>query len=86
MATMSLTDDLLAVANALATAQDRTLGSVSKEFLGESKKLPNLMAGADINTRRLEATMQRFSDEWPSNVPWPKGVHRPRRTPASVED
>ena len=78
---MSGIDELLAVATAYAKAEEIDLNTVSWRALGDSKKLPAIVAGADIQLRRFERTMQWFSDHWPTTAAWPDGVSRPALSP-----
>jgi hypothetical protein len=80
---MSGIDQLLAVARAYATAAELDLSTVSWRSLGDTKKLGAIVDGADIQVRRLEKTMQWFSDNWP-DAPWPADVPRPARTAAEA--
>lgn len=80
---MSGIDQLLTVARAYAAYGDLDLSTVSWRSLGDTKKLGAVVNGADIQVRRLERTMQWFSDNWP-DVPWPSGVPRPAQS-APVE-
>jgi hypothetical protein len=74
---MSGIDQLLAVARAYGVAEKIELSTVSWRALGDTKKLPALEAGSDIQVKRLEATMQWFSSNWPESAAWPTGVARP---------
>lgn len=82
---MSSIDSLLTVAQAYAEAENIDLSTVSGRALGDSKKLPMIKEdGRDIQVRRLEKTMQWFSDHWPANTKWPKGIARPVAQPERV--
>jgi hypothetical protein len=74
---MSAIDDLIAVARAYAEAEDIDISRVSWRALGDTKKLGAILAGRDIQVRRLEKTMIWFSDHWPERAIWPSGVARP---------
>ncbi|WP_041358299.1 hypothetical protein [Nitrobacter hamburgensis] len=74
---MSSIDHLLSVARAYACAEDLDLSTVSWRALGDTKKLPAIEQGRDIQVRRLEKTMQWFSDNWPTGAVWPSSVLRP---------
>jgi len=77
MVFMSTIDSLLAVARAYGSAEGLDLSQVSWKALGDSKKLPAIAAGADIQVRRLEKTMNWFAQNWPANAVWPADVPRP---------
>jgi hypothetical protein len=68
---------LLAVAEAYGDALCIPQKTVSKRALQDSSRLGELRSGAcDIGVRRLERTLQWFSNNWP-DVEWPAGVARP---------
>lgn len=69
-------EQLLAVARAYADATGLDLSTVSWRSLGDTKKLGAIENGADIQVRRLERTLQWFSDHWP-DTSWPSDVVRP---------
>jgi hypothetical protein len=70
-------DSLLAVARAYGAAAQVDLSTVSWRALGDTKKLPALVAGKDIQVRRYERAMQWFSNHWPPEAEWPAAVPRP---------
>lgn len=83
---MTLTDHLLIVSDAYAAARKLSRSRVSTIVFGDGRKL-DLMheQGADIRTRRFEAAMRWFSNNWPEGADWPEAVPRPPvDRPASV--
>jgi hypothetical protein len=76
-------EQLLAVARAYGASEGLALSAVSWRALGDSKKLSAMEQGADIQVRRLESTLQWFSDNWPA-IDWPDGVPRPLPAPVEV--
>lgn len=75
---MSSIDSLLLVARTYATAEGLDLSQTSWRALGDTKKLPAIEAGADIQMRRFEKTMRWFSENWPAGAEWPEAVSRPQ--------
>lgn len=75
---MTLTDHLLIVSDAFAAARKLSRSRVSTLVFGDGRKL-DLMheQGADIRTRRFEAAMRWFSNNWPDSAAWPDAVPRP---------
>lgn len=73
-------DHLLAVARAFGDAAELPDTTVSWRVFGDTKKLPRIKAGADLQTRRLEKAMRWFSTNWPAGHAWPDGVPRPAAT------
>jgi hypothetical protein len=83
---MSSIDHLLVVAHAYAAAENVDLSTVSWRALGDTKKLTMIETdGRDIQVRRLEKTMQWFSDNWPGNAVWPTDIARPEPTPEPAD-
>lgn len=70
-------EQLLTVARAYGTAEGIELSTVSWRVMGDTKKLPALEEGKDIQVKRLEGAMSWFSRNWPANAAWPTGVDRP---------
>lgn len=82
---MSGIDQLLVVARAYANATGLELSTVSWRVFGDTKKLPAIEAGADIQVRRYEKAIQWFSENWPEDARWPDEVARPESIPAQTE-
>lgn len=75
---MSLIDQLLQISAAYRAARGLSVARVSYLAFGDGKVLSGLAnAGRDITTRRLEAAVQWFSDNWPEHATWPEQIHRP---------
>ncbi len=71
---------LLRVARAYGKWHNIELSTVSYRCMMDTKKLPALVDGADIQVKRFEAAMQWFSDNWPDGCGWPQGIARPEKT------
>ncbi|MCO5129766.1 MAG: hypothetical protein M9932_04285 [Xanthobacteraceae bacterium] len=80
---MNSIEQLLSVARAYAGAEGIDLSTVSWRALGDTKRLPAIEQGRDIQVRRFERTMQWFSDNWPESAEWPAGISRPLPTVAA---
>lgn len=75
---MRMIDQLLAVANAFREARGLSLSRTSTLVFNDGKKLDAISTGgADLATGRFEQSMQWFSDNWPEDAVWPKGIARP---------
>ena len=74
-------DRLLTVARAFGEAAGLPETTVSWRVFGDTKKLPRIKAGADLQTRRLEMAMRWFSTNWPNGHAWPEDVPRPAAAP-----
>lgn len=74
---MSAIDQLIRVADEYgrtAKVDDKT---VSWRLFGDSKKLPAIKNGSDIQVRRLEKAMSFLSANWPADAVWPSDILRP---------
>ena len=74
---MTLVQQLLKTADAYAAARGLSLSRVSTLAFGDGKILHRLAQGKDLTTRRLEAAMVFFSQDWPEWQDWPAAVPRP---------
>ena len=70
-------EGLRKVVAAYAAASGLAIATVSSRATGDGAKLPAVMAGADMTTRRFDLTLWWFSDNWPENAAWPADVARP---------
>ncbi len=78
MSGMVSIEQLLSVVDAYKTATGVTLDTtVSYRVFGDSKKLGSMRSGADITTRRFNAALEWFSNNWPENSPRPVGLPSP---------
>lgn len=74
-----LIQQIVSLGETLAEHEGKTHWTVSKMVSTKSDFLHRLMKGSDINTRTYVATMERFSEIWPSDVAWPKDIPRPAK-------
>lgn len=77
---MTLTDQLLCVADLYCAAVQRSRSRLSTIIFGDGMRLDGVAAGKDIQTRSFERAMAWFSANWPADLAWPEGVERPRIT------
>lgn len=57
------------------------LSTVSTYALKDGKILPDIEKGKrDLTTTRARGAIQWFSDHWPTDLEWPKGIDRPTKT------
>lgn len=74
---MSVIETILALSRAYGAAEDIEPKTVSWRVFRDSKKLAALESpNGDIQTRRADAALQWFSDNWPDGTPWPDGIER----------
>jgi hypothetical protein len=81
---MSSIDHLLRVADLYGSALSLERSTVSWRIFGDTKKLPAIHAGADIQVKRLERAMQFLSDNWPEGAEWPAEIARPQQSARSA--
>lgn len=55
--------------------------TLSYRLFRDSKKLRAIEAGADLQTRRLEAALAWLSANWPAAAQWPSDIPRPPPAP-----
>ena len=72
-------NELLSIADAYAAATGVSDTTISSRVFDDGKKLSALREGKDISVRRANSALQWFSDNWPNDAPWPRGVERPFR-------
>lgn len=69
-------EQLLVVARTYADLEGIELSTVSSRAFDDGKKLTAILAGSDIQVRRLERALRWFSENWP-DAPWPADIPRP---------
>ena len=69
--------NLLALADVYRQATGTEDRTVSSRVFSDGKKLSALRSGADITVSRFNDAVQWFSDNWPVQTDWPKGIYRP---------
>lgn len=70
-------DHLLTLSRIYAAAEGVSLSAVSWRVFGDTKKLPAMEGGADIQVRRYGRAVQWFADNWPNGAEWPPEIERP---------
>lgn len=84
---MSLTAQLLDVAEAYRKAEACELARVSQRSLGDHRLLPRLASGvSSLTLRRADQALQWLSDHWPDSAVWPEAVPRPVSSLPSVPE
>lgn len=75
---MNLKQQLVVVSDVYASALGVSRARVSTIVLNRGATLGAIATGkADVTTSTFEAAMIWFSQNWPTDVDWPMGVHRP---------
>lgn len=66
-------ENLLAIADAYVKATGLSPTTVSRKFYGNQKFFDDFRSGeCSITVPKLEEVVQKFSDEWPAGLRWPK--------------
>lgn len=68
----TIVKNLVAIAEAYAAGQGKTLSNVSKEFYGQAAFFEELRAGSrSVRLDKAAEMLDRFRADWPDEVPWP---------------
>jgi hypothetical protein len=71
-------EEVLAVADAYATAKELSEARVSTIVFNDGQRLRRVREeNADLRSRTIDTAIQWFSDNWPKDATWPEGVTRP---------
>jgi hypothetical protein len=76
---------LMTLIDAYVAATGIADASLSMRVFRDNKKIRSLRHGGDITTSRMDAAVQWFSENWPENLDWPRGVSRPRARKTTSE-
>ena len=71
-------DQFLALVNEYRRARDVSDARVSTLVFNDGSRVAQIRKGGDIGSRRLEQSIQWFSDNWPDSAKWPSCVPRPK--------
>ena len=72
---------LLALSEALAAHQGVTHFAISMRVMGKGDFFKGLMRpGADCRTRTADRVLSWFSENWPSDLEWPRHIPRPQKS------
>lgn len=74
---MSLTSDLIRVADAYCAETGMSRSRLSTIIMGNGVRLDAIASGGDGRSKRLEQAMAELSALWPSGVAWPSDIDRP---------
>ncbi|MBI4921885.1 MAG: hypothetical protein HY834_09060 [Devosia nanyangense] len=81
---MSLTSDLMAVAETYCSKTGRSPSRIATIIFNDGKKFDLIAGGADLGTRPFERAMAWFAANWPAGVAWPVGIERPLTRPSAT--
>lgn len=74
-------EHLLKLAEAYRSHVGLSLSTVSSYAANDGKLFRRFAEdGAGCTVRRANALVQWFSDHWPEDLEWPKGIDRPAKT------
>lgn len=68
---------LTTLAETMAAHQGVTHFAISMRALGKGDFFKKLMAGGDCRTATAARVLDWFSDNWPSDLEWPRDIARP---------
>ena len=73
-----LRENLLRCARAYAEARKLQLSTLGKLAVSDARFFTNLEgSGTTFTARKYDEVIRWFSDQWPDNVKWPRGIRRP---------
>jgi hypothetical protein len=72
--------NILTLSDTLGAHLGITHWAVSMRVSSKGDFIKNLKDGSDIRTKTAARVLQRFHDNWPSDLEWPKGVQRPAKS------
>ncbi|MGR3484033.1 MAG: hypothetical protein ACU0BF_01700 [Paracoccaceae bacterium] len=75
--------DLAALIRAFAKATGWSLTYAARMATGSGDTVEKWDAGVSPTLRRANSVVQRCSELWPDNAPWPDGIPRPSRRDAA---
>ena len=75
-----LRQHLFVLADAFAASTGRTRATIGKNALNDNTFFARIERGDGFNVRTFDRTLQWFSDNWPDDLDWPKGIARPAPT------
>lgn len=77
---MEQTASLILLAETMAAHQGVTHFAISMRAMGKGDFFKNMKEkGWDCRTRTASRVMAWFSDNWPSDLEWPRDIPRPRK-------
>lgn len=71
------TRQIVALADALSAATERTRGSISIAIFDDHSRIDGLAAGRDLTTASAERALNWFAANWPEGLDWPESIPRP---------
>ncbi len=69
--------DLVALADAYASATGVALSTVSARVFDDGKRISQIRAGRGITLSRFNRALTWFSANWPDGAEWPAHIKRP---------
>lgn len=66
-------DQLLRLAETLGAHRGVTAPTVFAQVIGDPKAAYRLMEGEDFKVKTVDRWLQKISNAWPDDLPWPEG-------------
>lgn len=76
---MTLVEQILNLSASYAAARNLSRSRVSTIVFGDGKVIGRLANGSDLTTGRYQHAVDWFSENWPTNKPWPSDIPRPAK-------
>jgi hypothetical protein len=77
-------DDLITLAETLSKFIDRSEATISNKCAGHARLFSRLRQGQGCGVDTYKNALLFFSDNWPEDLAWPKGINRPAPTKKKV--
>jgi len=72
-----LTSDLIRLAEAYTSERGITFATLSTYAVNDGKWLNGLQTGAGCTLRKAQRYLTYLSDNWPTELDWPRDIPRP---------
>lgn len=80
-----LSQIVLILCRTLAEHRSQKPGSLAKFVTGDPKSFYDVEQGKDFQVRTFDRWVQKYSDAWPEDLPWPVDIERPPVTASRQE-
>ncbi len=74
---MMMTQQIVQLADRYSKHEGMAVSTLSMRLFCDSRKIDNLRDGKDLLTKRFEAAVRFFDQNWPSSLEWPSDIPRP---------
>ena len=76
-------EQIITLASLFAVHSGRSEATISNLCVGHARLFSRLRNGHGCTVRTADQALQWFSDNWPSDLEWPRSVPRPPKSSAA---